>query len=98
MGDITKSVFIQCAKRYFNNIQVCSNNVHRSTVYDLLNTAYVFGIKRDVQNMVFRGHVYSRAHWRAKLLKRALELEDIFWCIKYRCHRSLDMLIVSAIR
>ena len=90
--DITKSVFIQRAKGYFNNIQVGSDNLHGSTVYDLLNTAYVFGIERDIQNMVFRGHLYSRAHWREKLWKRAWELEDIFWCIKSRCHRSLDML------
>ena len=57
-----------------------------------MNTAYIFGIERDVQNMIFRGHLYSRAHWREKLQKRAWELEDIFWCIKSRCHRSLDML------
>ena len=90
--DITKIIFIECAKRYFDNMEICSLNLCRSTVYDLLNTASTFGIINDVRDMVYRNLEWSRAHWRTKLWKRAWELEDVFWCLKSRCHKSLDLL------
>ena len=50
-ADITKTVFTQCAGRYFEDIEYCSENQHRSTVYDLLNTVSVFGLCNEVKNM-----------------------------------------------
>ena len=40
--DTTKMVFVQRAKKYFDNTELCSVNPHRSTVYDLLNSLYVW--------------------------------------------------------
>ena len=42
--------------------------------------------------MINRGHFWNRGHWRELIWKRPWELEDVFWCLKSRCHRSLDML------
>ena len=90
--DVTRSIFIQRAKKYFENIEMCSLNMHRSPVYDMLNTATTFGILDDIENMVYRGLIWSKAHWRDKLWKRAWQLEDVYWCIKARCHKSLELL------
>ena len=90
--DTTKIVFVQRAKKYFDNTELCSVNPHRSTVYDLLNTVCMFGFNNEIRNMVYRGHILSRAHWKEIIWKRAWELEDVFWCVKTRCHRSLDLL------
>ena len=92
LNDITKIIFIERAKKYFDNMEICSVNSCRSTVYDLLNTASTFGIINDVREMVYRNLEWSRAHWRTKLWKRAWELEDVYWCLKSRCHKSLDLL------
>ena len=43
-ADITKTVFTQRARRYFENSEQCSENLHRSTVYDLLYTVNTFGL------------------------------------------------------
>ena len=59
---------------------------------NLLNTVSVFGLCNEVKNMINRGHFWNRAHWRELIWKRAWELEDVFWCLKSRCHSSLDML------
>ena len=90
--DIAKVVFIERAKFYYDNIKICEDNEYRSTVFDLINTAISFGINEEVKNMVYRGHTYNRAHWRDKIWKRAWELEDIFWCIESRCHKSLELI------
>ena len=91
-GDTTKTIFVERAKKYFDNVEVCSMNSFRSSVYDLLNTADTFGIINDIRNMVYRNVEWGRAHWREKLWKRAWELEDVYWCVKSRCHRSLELL------
>ena len=92
VDDITRSIFVQRARKYFDDIDLCSLNLCRSPVYDLLNTASTFGILDDVGDMVHRGLIWSKAHWRDKLWKRAWQLEDVYWCIKTRCHKSLELL------
>ena len=90
--DTIKIIFVERAKRYFDNVEECGLNMCRSSVYDLLNTANTFGIINDVRDMVYRNLEWSRAHWRVKLWKRAWELEDVYWCMKSRCHKSLELL------
>ena len=92
VDDVTRTNFIQRAKKYFDDIEMCSINMYRRPVYDLLNTASTFGILEDIENMVYRDFLWSKAHWRDKLWKRAWQLEDVYWCIKARCHKSLDLL------
>ena len=92
-GDSTKTVFIQRAKRYSNNVDECSLNVNRSAVYDLLNTAVTFGYVNDIKNMIYQNHIWNRTHWREKLWRRAWELEDMYGCLKSRCYKSLNMLV-----
>ena len=92
VDDVTRSIFVQRAKKYFEDIELCSMNTCRSHVYDLLNTASTFGILDDVESMVYRGILWSKAHWRDKLWRRAWQLEDVYWCIKTRCHNSLGLL------
>ena len=82
VDDMVKVVFINRAKYFFSNTENCENNEHGSIVYDLLNTAVLFGIVEEVKNMVYRGQLYSRAHWRERIWKRAWELEEVFWCIE----------------
>ena len=53
------------------------------------NYVYTFGFDNEVRNMICRGYVWSRAHWRGIIWKRAWELEDLYWCVK---SRSLDLL------
>ena len=86
-------MFIQQAKRYFSNIDECSLNVNRSAVYDLLNTAVTFGYVNDIKNMIYQNHIWNRTHWREKLWRRAWELENMYWCLKSRCHKSLNMVV-----
>ena len=71
--DTTQTVIIQRAKKYFDNIEICSMNQQRSTVYDLINTAYTFGFDNEVRNIIYRGQVWSRAHWRGIIWNRAWE-------------------------
>ena len=74
-------------------MKIANNAVGICTVYDLLNTVNTFDLCNVVvENMIIRGHVWDRAHWRELIWKRAWELEDVFWCLKSRCHRSLDIL------
>ena len=80
--DMVKVVFINRAKYVFDNIEICESNEHGSPVYDMLNIAIHFGIIEIVKNMVYRGHLYSRAHWRERIWKRAWELEEVYWCIE----------------
>ena len=54
INDTTRSIFVQRAKKYFDDIEMGSVNRCRSSVYDLLNTASTFGIIDDVENMVYR--------------------------------------------
>ena len=90
--DMVKVVFINRAKYFFDNIEMCESNEHGSPVYDMLNIAIHFGIIEIVKNMVYRGHLYSRAHWRERIWKRAWELEEVYWCIEARCHKSLELI------
>ena len=62
----SKIVFIQRAQYYFENLEQCRQNTHRSTVFDLLNTVYTFDMSEDVRNMVYRGRILSRAHRRGR--------------------------------
>ena len=43
----TKNIFIQHAPVNFMNTDMCSENIYRSTVDDLLNTTYNFGTKQS---------------------------------------------------
>ena len=52
MDDMVKVVFINHAKFFFSNTENCEGNEHGSIVYDLLNTAILFGITEEVKNMV----------------------------------------------
>ena len=90
--DMVKVVFINRAKYFFDNIEICESNEHGSPVYDMLNIAINFGIIEIVKNMVYRGHLYSRADWRERIWKRAWELEEVYWCIEARCHKSLELI------
>ena len=60
--NVIKSIFIQRAKHYYNDELEHSENVHGSITYDLLNTVNVFGFCDIVKNMVYRGHIWNRAH------------------------------------
>ena len=89
--NVIKSIFIQRAKHYYNDELEHSENVHGSIMYDLLNNVNVFGLC-DLKNMVYRVHIWNRAHWREKVWKRAWELEDVLWCLKSTCQKSLELL------
>ena len=69
--DTTRRIFVDRARRYFNNVEICRLNVCRSSVYDMLNTANTFRIIDDVRNMIFRDLTWSRAHWSGMIWKRA---------------------------
>ena len=89
---MVKVVFMNHAKFFFSNTKNCEGNEHGSIVYDLLNTVILFGFSEEVKNMVYRGHLYNRAHCRERIWKRAWKLEDVYWCIEARCHKSLEMI------
>ena len=67
--------------------------MHGSNTYDLLNSVNKFGVHEYVKSMIYRGHIWNRAHWRETIWKRAWELEDVFWCLKSRCHKRLIVLV-----
>ena len=66
--------------------------MYKSPVYDMLNAVFTFGLCDEVKNMIYRGHTWSRTLWGEKLPKRAWDLDDTYWCLKTRCHKSLDLL------
>ena len=82
-------------KRCLSNEQkhFLTTNYDRSIVFDLLNAAYTFGCQEEIEGMVYRDHIWARTHWRDKIWARAWELEETIWCLKSRCHKSLDLLM-----
>ena len=62
--NVTKLIFLQRAKKYYNNVEENVQNTFGSNTYALLNTVSTFGFCETVKNMVHRGQVWNRAHWR----------------------------------
>ena len=89
---VAKQVFCERASFYFENIQIGSANICRSVVFDLLNVCVIFNVLTEVQNMVLRNHLYSKAAWKGIVWKRGWELEDVHWQIEKQLYRNLDLL------
>ena len=54
--------------------------------------ASLFKLCNVVENIVVRGNVYSKEIWKKRVWTRAWELEDMFWNVPFRVHRSLDLV------
>ena len=86
------TIMLRCTQNILANPVLCQENLFLSPVYDLLNTASTFGCFNDAQNMILNGHHWSKSACRDKIWIKAWQLEDVFWCIRTRCHQSLALL------
>ena len=57
---LPKKIFMERARRVFNNLNDHELNENLSVVFDLLKTTDIFHISDEVQNMVKRGHTYEK--------------------------------------
>ena len=90
--DIPKRIFCERAAVYFLNVEAASINRERSAVFDLLNVSHTFDLLDKVRNMVDRDHRYSKLAWKDMVWRRGWELEDAYWRIEERLHKSMDLL------
>ena len=88
----TRVIFCDRTEFYLENRNDGDVNIHRSPVFDLLNTCVVFGFLDKICDMVRLHHFYSRAKWKEMVWKRGWELEDIHWELENRLHRSLGLM------
>ena len=91
-GNVMRSIFCRGTEYFLVNQNECRENLFQSPIYDLLNVSVTFDCLNDVQNMVLRGHLWSKQIWKDKAWNKAWQLEDVFWCIRSRCHQSLVLL------
>ena len=89
---VQKIVFCERARFYFLHEQIGIDNLYRSPVFDILNVCSLFGLTNEVKNMVERQHYFSKEIWRDMVWKRGWTLEDTYWNIEFRLHKSLDLL------
>ena len=88
---LSKQIF--CERAAILLEQGVEENFHGySVVSDLLRTADLFNLLNDVQNMVLRGHQFSKQIWKERVWARAWELEDVYWQIQFRVSRNLDII------
>ena len=91
-GSVPKTIFCERAKFYLNNVRYCSGNTQSSPVFDMLNVCTIFGFLEIVKDMVTKQHFYPKITWREMIWRKGWELEDIYWQIESRLHRSLNLL------
>ena len=88
----SRRIFCTRVQEYLENPEEGKENVRGSIVFDLLNVADIFGFMNEIVNMAQAGHFWSKRVWREKVWKRAWALDDCYWRIQSRLHRSLDIL------
>ena len=89
---LSKEVFCERARRIFRNPVGHNFDERYSVVSDLLRVANRFGLYEEVKNMVLRDLSYSKQIWNRMVWDKAWRLEDAFWQVEFRIHRSLDIL------
>ena len=91
-GSVPKTVFCERAKFYCDNESFSARNDQCSPVFDMLNVCTIFGFLEIVKDMVTKQHYYSKGTWREMVWKKGWDLEDTYWHIESRLHRSLNLL------
>ena len=76
----------------FLNEEGGQSNPCGSIAFDIMNVAADFGVLDDLVNMSRLGHNWSKDVCKKRIWKRAWEMDECYWKIQIRCHRSLDML------
>ena len=71
-------VFCSRLDDYLGSPDTRGRNIHGSVVFDLLNTAFNFGVLDDVVSMVRQGHYCPKDMWMRKIWKRAWEMDECF--------------------
>ena len=89
---LSKVIFCERARAFFRDMEDGEENVHNSTVFDLLSTCSISGLIDEVRNMVENQHYYHKQVWKRKVWTKGWELENTYWLIEKRMHRSLDLL------
>ena len=89
---ISKRVFCERARVIFRNPLDHNVDPEYSIVLDLLNVATLFGMYQIVRNIVERDHLYDKHTWKRMIWEKAWSLEDAFWQVECRIHKSLDLL------
>ena len=84
---LPKKIFMERARRVFNNLNDHELYENLSVVFDLLKTTDIFHISDEVQNMVERGHTYEK--FVSKKRDWEWSLNDIFGVYKYCCIKTL---------
>ena len=90
--ELPKIIFCERAKVYFLNPLFGSENRCHSNVFDLLNVCLLFGMLKNVKNMVERQYFYPKNLWREMVWRKGWQLEDLYWKIEEQMHRSLALL------
>ena len=90
--NLSKEVFCIRARRIFENPAGHNFDEEYSVVLNLINTSVRFGLDQEVRNMVERDQMYSKQKWKQLVWAKAWLLEDAYWQVECRLHRSLDLL------
>ena len=91
-SELSRIIFCERTRQYMSHPDVGNTNRKNSQVFDLLNTSIIFGLYEHVINMVVRGHFYAKSKWREMVWSKGWKLEDTYWLIERRLHRSLELL------
>ena len=91
-SEVVKTIFIERAKRCFEDRAEERITGRWSIVRDLLSVASLFNLGSEVKNMVERDHFYEKSVWEKMIWDRAWSLEDTYWRIETHLKRELDIL------
>ena len=90
--ELPKQIFCERSKFFFNNNEIPDPDFGCSTVLDLLNVSYLFGLLEEVKNMVERNLWYTKSAWKDNVWKKGWTLEDTYWRIESAMHRSMNLM------
>ena len=91
-GDPSRMIFCKRINDYLVNAEAGQSNPCGSIVFDIMNVAADLSVLDDLVNMSRLGHNWSKDVWKKRIWKHAWEMDECYWKIQIRCHRSLDIL------
>ena len=86
-----KRIFCERAT-FFNNPGAAQENRYISAVLNILQTSITFGLNEYIRNFIQDGCNVSQVKWQEIVWNRAWELENLYWSIQSKAHKSLEVL------
>ena len=87
-GSIYKQVFLLRSMQFDGDMKRFATNEFDSPIFDILRTANIFGLYREVMGILHGARVYSKVSWRELIWRRAWQVEDEDWNFRTRLFMS----------